>query len=477
MSSASEATTVAVIGAGVAGLACARALLVADPTLRVTVLDGADRVGGKLRLGEVAGTQVDLGAESILARRPEGVGLATAVGLGDEVVHPQTIEAGLWTRGEVRALPATWMGLPVDPEQARRTGVLSRRAATRATLERWMPGPDLTDDTSIGHLVARRFGPEVRDRLVEPLLGGVYAGHSDELSVHAAMPPLVAAVEAQGSLTAAARALRPAPDGAGADAPPPVFAGIRGGVGRLPGAIAADVSSRGGEIRLDAMVRQLHRRPEGWEVVTGPTVDPTRTTYDAVVLATPATPTARLLRDACPAAARELGRIEYASMALVTLAFERTRVGQPMRGSGFLVPPVDGRTIKAATFVSAKWDWAAGDVVIVRCSIGRHREETDLQRDDRELVEVAALDLRDAVGLHAPLLDATVTRWGGALPQYAVGHRDRVDRIRAAVADVPGLQVCGAAYDGIGIPAVVADAEAAATRLLDGLGGPATMAP
>jgi oxygen-dependent protoporphyrinogen oxidase len=142
-----------------------------------------------------------------------------------------------------------------------------------------------------------------------------------------------------------------------------------------------------------------------------------------------------------------------------------TRVDVDLAGSGFLVPPVDGRLIKAATFASRKWAWLDGDVLVLRCSIGRHREEADLQRDDSDLVDGAVMDLREATGLHVPLLDAVVTRWGGALPQYAVGHLDRVARIDAVVAAVPGLEVCGAAYGGVGIPAVIASGTQAATRV------------
>jgi oxygen-dependent protoporphyrinogen oxidase len=196
---------------------------------------------------------------------------------------------------------------------------------------------------------------------------------------------------------------------------------------------------------------------------------------DAVVVATPATPAGRLLEEVAPAVARELGRIDHASVAIVTLAVDAAKADVELTGSGFLVPPVDGRLIKAATFSSRKWAWLAGDVLVMRCSVGRHREEADLQRDDTELVDGAVMDIREATGLRAPLLDATVTRWGGALPQYAVGHLDRVVRIEAAVAAVPGLEVCGAAYHGVGIPAVIASGQAAATRVTRVLSQAATM--
>jgi oxygen-dependent protoporphyrinogen oxidase len=141
----------------------------------------------------------------------------------------------------------------------------------------------------------------------------------------------------------------------------------------------------------------------------------------------------------------------------------------PVPGSGFLVPPVDDHVIKAATFSFAKWDWVreAGDgLLVLRCSIGRHREEQVLQRPDEELVELAVADLASAIGLSVRPVDSHVQRWGGALPQYAVGHLDRVAAIRRSLQTVPGLAVCGAAYDGLGIPACIASAEKAAAKLL-----------
>ena len=193
---------------------------------------------------------------------------------------------------------------------------------------------------------------------------------------------------------------------------------------------------------------------------------------DAVVLATPARATARLLSDVAPGAALTLARLEYASMAIVTLAFPAAGFPE-LPGSGFLVPPVDGRSVKAATFSFAKWAWvrdagaAEGEqMLLLRCSLGRHREEHVLQVPDAELVEVALRDLTDATGLSVRPADAHVQRWGGALPQYAVGHLDRVAAVRRDLSLLPGIAVCGSAYDGLGIPACIASAHLAAAKIL-----------
>jgi len=323
----------------------------------------------------------------------------------------------------------------------------------------------------VGELVGRRLGRDVLDRLVEPLLGGVYAGHADELSLRSAAPQIAALADREHSLLHAAAQQVRSRGAAGT----PVFAGIRGGVGRLPDAVAA---ASGAHVRTGVMVRGLERRDAGWRLVVGPTRAEETLDVDAVVLALPATPASRLLRPAVPVAARRLAEIEYASVALVTFAFRREAVAGRLRGSGFLVPPVDRRSIKAATFSSNKWAWMADadpDLAVVRASLGRHREERELQRDDVDLAAVALDDLRHAVGGLPTPVASRVTRWGGALPQYTVGHADRVAAVRAAVAGVPGLAVCGAAYDGVGIPACIASAEKAVTQVLAGLEARETM--
>ncbi|HET8603006.1 MAG TPA: protoporphyrinogen oxidase [Marmoricola sp.] len=451
---------VVVVGGGISGLAAAHALRQADPAPEVTVLEASAEIGGKLRRAEVGGVTVDVGAEAMLNRRPEATGLARDAGLAEDLVHPATTTAQLWNRNRLVPMPRTVMGVPTDLSAL--DPVISRKGIARAALDAVLPATDLDGrDMSIGDLVEERFGKEVVDRLVEPLLGGVYAGHAREISARAATPQVVALLDRDRSLARAAAAVI-----AGPASEVPVFAGIRGGVGRLPGAVA---EASGATVRVQATVRDVVRRPDGgWRLVIGSTRDPELVEADAVVLAAPARPTARLLSDVASDAALELARIEYASMAVITLAFAARDLPQ-LPGSGFLVPPVDGHTIKAATFSFAKWDWVreAGDgLLLLRCSIGRHREEQVLQVPDEELVDAAVRDLTDAIGLSVRPVDSHVQRWGGALPQYAVGHVDRVASVRRALQSVGGLAVCGAAYDGLGIPACIASARLAATKVL-----------
>ena len=305
--------------------------------------------------------------------------------------------------------------------------------------------------------MACRLGDEIVERLVEPLLGGVYAGHARHISAAAAVPQLLAMAR-RGSLLEQAAAL-PASTA-------PAFAALPGGMGRLPGLVR---EGGGFEVRTSATVRALRRTTSGWALTVGPTTHPETVESAAVVLATPAAPAARLLAADVADAAGELAAIGAASVAVVSLAFRTEDLPAALFArSGFLVPPVEQRTIKASTFSFAKWAWVRDldpDVVVLRTSLGRHGEEATLQAADDALVRVSLADLAAMAGITARPIDTHVQRWGGALPQYAVGHLDRVARIRAAVDRQPGLAVCGAAYDGVGIPAVIGSARRAVASL------------
>ena len=465
---------VAIVGGGIAGLAAA--FFLRDQPVDVVVLEGSSQLGGKLAVSEVAGVPVDAGAEALLARRPEGTDLIRAVGLAGDLVSPGTTAARIWSRGVLRGLPARqMMGVPADFDDLGRSGVLSAAGLARAAREPELPATARDGDVAVASYIGARFGQEVVDRLVDPLLGGVYAGRSEELSFDATLPALAEAARTRVSLTEAAASLLPAPrpsseTGNGA-ARPAVFTTLAGGLGLLPDAVGAASCAT---VRTGAMVRELARTERGWRLTVGSAHAPERLDADAVILAVPGRPASRLLAGvpgAAPGAAA-LDTIAYASMAIITLAYPRAAFPQPPAGSGYLIPAVDGRPVKAVTFSSVKWPHLqaqAPDLIVARCSVGRIGEQSLLQRDDGDLAAIAARDLADATGVRGTAVDARVTRWGGALPQYTVGHRDRVAAIRASVASQPGLAVCGAAYDGVGIPACIATAQEAAGQILASL--------
>jgi oxygen-dependent protoporphyrinogen oxidase len=470
VNSAEPLGRVAIVGGGVAGLAAAYFLR--GSGAEVIVLEASGRTGGKLLASEVAGVRVDAGAEALLARRPEGTDLIKAVGLGGDLVYPGTTSAGIWTRGKFRPLPRRHvMGVPADFADLERSAILSSGGLERARQDALLPGTERSGDVAVADFVGSRFGAEVVDRLVDPLLGGVYAGRSDQLSFEATIPALALASRSHRSLAAAAGSLITGINSAGSSGaepgaqPEPVFTTLAGGLGALPDALSR---ASGARVRTNATVRELTRTSAGWRLTVGPAIAQEKIDADAVILALPARPASRLISHVtgARAAAAALAEIEYASMAIVTLAYPAAAFPDPLTGSGYLVPAVDGHAVKAVTFSTVKWPHLAGDVHVVRCSIGRIGEEAVLHRDDTDLAALAAADLAAATGVTGKPRASRVTRWGGGLPQYTVGHLDRVDRIRAAVAAQPGLAVCGAAYDGIGIPACVASAQLAADHVL-----------
>ncbi|NGN94721.1 protoporphyrinogen oxidase [Nocardioides sp. KC13] len=436
---------VIVIGAGIAGLTAARDL--SSKGHRVTVLEASDRVGGKIRGEVVAGQLVDVGAEAMLNRRPEGVSLAREVGL--EVVHPTDAKSSIWSRGALRPIPRSVMGVPLDLSALEKAGLLSEETLEVVRREPTLPPAKTDEDISVGDFIASRFGDETADRLADPLLAGVYAGHARAISVKAAAPQLFMLAE-KGSLLKAAAAL-PTSD-------VPVFAGIDGGMSRLPATLA-----EGLDIRLGTRVDTVTRTPQGFLVEhslveTGGEVE----AADAVVVATPAPVAAKLLRSTAPSVARELSEIETASVAVVTFAFPDLPAELAGR-SGFLVPPVEECAIKASTFSFAKWAWVGARGNYLRTSIGRHGEPPS--DDDDRLIADSLAALADIAGITATPTDVHVQRWTDALPQYPVGHLDRVARIRQGLRGVPGLALAGASYDGVGIPATIGSAHRAAAEI------------
>jgi oxygen-dependent protoporphyrinogen oxidase len=455
---------VAVVGGGITGLAAAVALRDrTGPETEIIVYEQSGVLGGKLRTGRLGGVSVERGAESFLVGAPDGgesaaVRFARRVGLGDALVHPAAGKAALAIGGRLEPVPAgTLIGVPSDPATL---GSLAT-AAAGADADRGAPLLAAGQDVEVGRLVRERYGDEIAERLVDPMLGGVYAGRADQLSLEATMPALARAARTEHTLAGAVRAAQRA-----AVRVPgrPIFATVAGGLTQLVGAAATAARAR---ISLGLPVRELSRTAQGWRLLLGPVPEPQFDDVDAVVLAVPARPAARLISGLDLNAAAEIDTLDYASIALVAMALPP---GTPLPElSGFLVPPAEGTLVKAATFFTRKWAHLdrQGGPVIVRASIGRAGEEERLQFDDAVLTARAHAELGRLVGAELPRpRESWVQRWGGGLPQYAPGHLDRVSRARAALAGLPGLALAGAAYDGVGIPACVASGESAAESVL-----------
>ncbi|WP_309238133.1 protoporphyrinogen oxidase [Actinoplanes aureus] len=449
---------IAVIGGGVAGLAAAVRLRDRTPAgTEIIVYEQSGALGGKLRTGELAGVPVERGAESFLFGAPDGgesaaVSLARRLGLDGSLVHPAARPAALAIGGRLAPIPAgTLVGVPGDLSTLDGVALPASDADRDTGRPLIAPG----EDVSVGELVRSRYGDQVVERLVDPMLGGVYAGRADGLSLRVTMPQLARTAETEHTLRDAVRAAQTQSKRVPGR---PVFAAVEGGMSRL---VASAASASGARISLGLPVRELTRTRDGWRLTLGPVPAPQTDDVDAVILAVPAKPAARLLADGAPEAAQAVGALEYASVALVAMALP-PGAGLPDL-SGFLVPPGEGTLVKAATFVNRKWPHLAGPdgPVIVRASLGRAGEEARLQPSDRTLFAQAHAELSKLVGSALPEPSGFwIQRWGGGLPQYAPGHSGRVAAARAGLP--PGLALAGAAFDGVGIPVCVASGERAA---------------
>ena len=450
---------VAVVGGGITGLSAAR--LLAQRGVDVILLEAGNRLGGKLAPIAMNGVRLDGGAESILARRPEGLQLIDELALGARVVHPADTKPELLVGGHLHGMPASLLGVPTDVFQL--AGLLSAEGWRTAASEPERPAPAFDHDVAIGRYVEERFGAEVTDRLLEPLLGGVYAGYARRLSFDAVAHELFVRAKGGGSLLEHAQAVgREGQQG-------PVFAGLRGGVSIMVDALVDDLDRRGVVLRRGAAVRALDHIAGGYQLVIGAAGAPELIMVDGVLLTAPATATGRLLSGLVDSA-QEFARLPYASVAVITLVVRGVR----SEASGLLVPPGELPTIKALTYSSIKWPWVASQgrrawgpgVDIVRVSIGRHGEPTSLQFSDQALIDRTFSEALTIPGWEtATLVQGVVNRWGGALPQYQLGHRDLVAQVRSEVAGRSGLAVAGAALDGVGIAACLGSARTAVDAL------------
>lgn len=496
---ADKGPAIAIVGGGIAGLAAAWEIVSqpspggAAPT--VWVLEADDRVGGRLVADAFAGRTVDLAADAFVARRPEAVTLCDELGLHDDLVQPGATGASVWARGRLRRLPSALnLGVPTRWSPLARSGVLSVTESLAAAKDLVRPhrrSAATIGDQSVGDIVGSRLGRPVVERLVDPLVGGIHAGSADELSAAALFPLLIAADHQPGSLMGRLRRAQPPTDLSW-----PIFLSLRTSAASLAERLAVALTERGVHlrrgVRVDAVERvaggskrprfalSLHSQREGGagaspddKGANGNGASPSALEVDAVVLAVPASEAAVLLAPLAPLAAGLLSATGHASVATITLALPPGTIGE-RTGTGFLVPRtsfVDDRVplTTACTYLDRKWPHIArpGDD-LVRLSVGRHGDDRHDDLDDAELVAAATAELAAMLGTASAVvpLEARVTRWPAAFPQYAVGHLIRVAQIMEDVDAVGGLAVAGAAYRGVGVPACIGSGRDAARRLL-----------
>lgn len=447
-------TRLAIIGAGITGLAAAWEAS-ADPAVQVTVLEASGRTGGRILTTPMAGLDtpimIDEGADAFLARVPDAVDLCLELGLADEMTQPATGRAKVFVDGQLRFLPTdTVLGVPVKFGPLAESGLVSPAGVERARSEvdgDWR-APDR--DVSIGGFLAERYGRELVDNVVAPLIGGINAGDVDRLSLASVTPQLASAASEGGSLTLALRrraAQLPV-------TPQPVFRALLSGTGRLVDALEEALRGRGVDIRLNSPVADL----------AALTAD-----FDAVLICTAAQVAADLLDTSSPTAAAELRQITYSSVALVTMVYDRSALPETeLDASGFLIPRGADILMTAASIGSSKWKhWNDGSHIVLRVSAGHAGDDRGESLGDDELLRGLKADLRTTIGITADPVATRISRWRDGFAQYEVGHSERVDRIAAALSDdCPNVAVTGSPYAGLGIPACISQGRSSARGLL-----------
>ena len=421
---------VVVIGGGISGLTTAYRLAAAG--VDVTVREASERPGGKLGTTHVGDLRLESGADSFVARKPWAVDLCRELGLAGELVTPDAKGAYLWTDHGLVAFPKDApFGIPGDIGDVFRWPGLSRAGRRRAAQDLLRGRRKDGVEETLGELLRRRLGDEATDMAVAPLLAGLYAGDIDRLSARATFPELLTWETTQGSLIRGSQgAMRSVRRGT----PTPMFVKPKGGVGRLTDALAASLGDR---VVTGTPVGSLAELSGSGEA-------------SATVLAVPAFEAARLLGSAAPAAAEELGHIPYASTGVVFLVFDEGTQSALPDGTGFVVPR--GKApMTACTWISSKWpDPSFGSRAVVRCYVGGVGDEDVLEATDEELIDACARHLAAVLDLPARPQASSVVRWIRAMPQYEVGHGERVRTIRRSLP--AGVFVVGSAYDGVGIP-------------------------
>jgi protoporphyrinogen/coproporphyrinogen III oxidase len=447
-------TRVIVVGGGITGLVAARDAAIAGAD--VTLVEPG-RLGGKLQTTAFDGHALDEAADAFLARVPEGIELCEELGLDGDLVSPAERRAHVWSRGALRRLPEEQvLGVPTDLDALAASGIVSAEGLTAARRDLETPLEAPADDVAIGSFLRGRLGDDVVDRLIDPLVGGINAGDTDQLSLAATVPQLDAAARSgAASLVAACAAQR-----SGVDRSSPVFFAPRAGMGALTDRLIGELDRLGVDLRATAATA-IESHDGHWDVALA---DGTSGRADAVVIAAPAYAAAGILRPVATRAATLLAAIPYASVALVSIATARASIDRELDGSGYLIPRVEGLATTACSWTSAKWphQHGDGDTVWLRASVGR-----DGAPPAGDVAATVLADLATTMAFHGNPLEVRVSEWPASFPQYRPGHLERVDAIDADLAEhTPGVVVAGAAYRGLGVPACIRQARLAVTRVL-----------
>jgi oxygen-dependent protoporphyrinogen oxidase len=471
-----------VVGGGITGLSAAFELTKQARSrnlpLAWRVLESAPTWGGKIVTHRVGGLLIEAGPDSFLSQKPWALDLCRELGLGDQLINTndEHRKAYVYSRGRLRELPeGLVLIVPSKLGPFLRSGLLSWSGLVRMGLEWVVPKRQGGIDESLSGFFQRRFGREATNRLIEPLMAGIYAGDATQMSIQATFPRFPELEQQCGSLIRGLLAKRQSgPRPANGRPTSSLFVTLRQGLSGLVEALVERLASVGVGLQTGIAVEALRVRSRemGRWVYDLMLSDGTRVAADAVILAAPAFASADLVRSLSPSSGALLDLIPYASTATISLAYHADEVRSAIQGFGFVVPRVEERPLLAATWTSLKWaDRAPAGQALVRCYLGGIGREAGLTGSDDDLVRRSREELADLAGIRAQPTYGEVNRWNRGMPQYTVGHLDRLVQIEAGLSRYPGLVLTGAAYRGVGIPDCIREGQASAWRIADYLTG------
>ncbi len=467
---------VVVIGGGISGLAAAYTIVAARSDLDVTVLEASARVGGT-QSTELTddGFLIERGPDSFITDKPWALALAKSLGLESEIISTNAEHRGSYvvSKGRLERVPDGFsLMAPTRALSFLRSPIFSWRGKARVALELALPRGRARDDESLAGFVQRRFGHEAFERLAQPMVAGIYGADPFRLSLRATMPRFLEAERESRSVILNLRAKeKKAKAEHGAGARYGLFASFRRGMQTLPDALEKQLGDR---IRTNVRVTSIARNDLGQYALTlasGETL-----TADAVISALPAPSAAPILRALDARLFSLLGDIEHGSTAMVTFAYRTADVPHPLDAFGFVVPTIERRACLASTWASVKFAGRApAGMCLLRVFIGGQNADALLAQGDDELIAVAKSELRDLMGIAVTPHLTRVQRWPHAMPQYLIGHLDRVAAVERVMQDHASLALAGNALHGVGIPDAIHAGEMAAERVLDYLPQRASM--
>ncbi len=473
---------VVIIGGGIAGLATAYSLCDLAPPgdgLEVIILESKKRAGGNIQTEKRGEFVIEGGPDCFLSEKPWAMALCKKLGLGDHLIptNDRLRKTYVLSGGRLHELPeGVILMIPTKIMPLALSRLISTRGKLRMLLEVLIPKKKDDSDESLGSFVRRRLGAEVLDKIAEPLVAGIHAADPDTMSVRASFPKFVQLEEQYGSLIRgmvkrmAQFKKRPSATNPWGDRKKiTMFVTLRDGMSELIDTLVSVIKDKGAEIRTDTTVKGLNKEKDGkYRVIIN---KDEAIIADAVVIAAPAHAASRLTRGLDKELAAKLGEIPFSSTATVTMAFKKTDLAGPLRGFGFVVPRSEGRGIMASTWSSVKFEGRAPEgSVLIRCFVGGAKGGKLLDLNNTEMTAMVRRELKDIMGIEAKPLFTRIYRWKNAMPQYIIGHEERVRDIEDKTARHKGLFLTGSSYHGIGIPDSIHGGEITAKKILSLLG-------